>query len=365
MRQSGQGHDTGPYEDKKRNNHGNAHDICAAEAKKLGIQLRALREAQGLSYEDVASATHVRPHVIQSIENGSIEESVAQVYAKGFVKTYCEYLMASDLWRKYSLGIPSDEPGELDAGEAGEQVEIKHTTPIFRRSSIIWVYMVLVMAVLGAAYLLWNQSRQEGGTENPFPFNMRGVSADVPPVSSSDASPAPAASENIILMPISGDAVISIDVRSSDILSIPEPLSADVVSPDRAGVPSGDLSWMNEPLNSAMPAAVFPQFEDRTLMIEITGSSNRLTVEQSSGGSKWKLLTRRTLGIGGRRSYDVAADTKVTVSAGNMARVTWFGKSYDSVGSDNRAVTLIFHPDGSVTLVRGQSPHFARAGDNG
>jgi cytoskeletal protein RodZ len=311
--------------------------------RKLGAQLRALREAQGLSYDDVASATHVRPHVIKSIENGSIEETVAPIYARGFIKTYCEYLMASDLWRKYCTGATSsEEAGELGADDAEEQIEIKHPTPVFRRSSIIWVYIIIVIAVLGAAYLLWSQSRQPGGMEGSFPLNAPYVSPDlrVQPVS-----------EDVPLAgPVSGD------VPSADVLTIPEPRSPDAGSSgDVRPIASGDLSWMDETSASSRPLAELPQIVDRTLLIEITGSNNRLTVERAG-----KVVTRRTLGIGGRRSYEVTTDTKVTVSAGNRARVTWFGKRYDSVGSDSSAITLVFHPDGSVTLERGNSPHFAR-----
>jgi hypothetical protein len=111
---------------------------------------------------------------------------------------------------------------------------------------------------------------------------------------------------------------------------------------------------MNETSAHANPVVELPQFVDRTLLIEITGSNNKLSVERDG-----KVVTRRTLGIGGRRSYEATSDIKVTVSSGNKARVTWFGKRYDSIGSDNTAISLIFHPDGSVTLVSGKSPHFA------
>jgi len=332
----------------------------SAELKKLGSQLKALREAQGLSYDDVASVTHVRPHVIQSIENGTIEDSVAHVYARGFIKTYCEYLMASDLWRKYSLGIlSSDDSGEVNTEEPEEQIEIKHPTPMFRRSSIIWVYIILVIAVLGAAYLLWSQSRQPGGTEEGFPFHPSPVSNDV-----TEEISVTLEDENTIVL--SGDPAaiiqrVSGDLASVDILPIPTPQSAEAqISPDNRAIAPGDISWMDETSVSVRPVVELPQFADKTLLIEITGSNNRLTVEQNG-----KVVTRRTLSIGGRRSYDIASETKVTFSSGNKARVTWFGKRYDSVGADNNTITLVFHPDGSVTLVSGKSPHFAQDASSG
>jgi hypothetical protein len=126
------------------------------------------------------------------------------------------------------------------------------------------------------------------------------------------------------------------------------------LSRDGISVASGDLSWMYDTSASVRAMAELPQLIDRNLLIEITGSNNRLTVAQ--GG---KVVTRRTLGIGGRRSYEVTSDVRVTLSSGNKARVTWLGKRYESIGSDNSTITLTFHPDGSVALVSGRSPHFA------
>ncbi|MDR1966116.1 MAG: helix-turn-helix domain-containing protein [Synergistaceae bacterium] len=330
----------------------------SAELKRLGAQLKALREAQGLTYDDVSDVTHVRPHVIQSIENGTIEETSAPVYARGFIKTYCEYLMASDLWRKYSHGISSlEDSNEINADPAADPAEIMHPTPVFRRSSIIWVYMILVTAVLGAAYLLWSQQRDPGRAEDAFSLRFPATSSSGELPASDDAALAVVVSEDVFPVAASGDEV------SMEALPIPVPNPAPqsldgVVSRD-LGVDPGDLSWMDETSASARPLPSLPQLIDKTLLIEITGSNNKLTVEQEG-----KVVTRRTLNIGGRRSYDVTSDTKVAISSGNKARVTWFGKRYDSIGSDNASITLIFHPDGTVSLVSGKSPHFGPNGSS-
>ncbi|MDR2780195.1 MAG: helix-turn-helix domain-containing protein [Synergistaceae bacterium] len=321
-----------------------------SEIKRLGGMLKALREAQGLTYDDVSLATHMRPHIIQAIENGTIESVSAPVYARGFIKTYCEYLMASDLWKKYSQGkLFQDDSGELVTEDDEEPVDIQHPTPIFRRSSIVWVYIILVMAVTGAAYLLWSQ-RRESGQENPLFLRLPGAASfDI-----SAVSPLPGGAS---LGMISGDVefTASDGEEFMEILPIPAPRSPGaIVSSEGAPVVSGDLSWMYATSESGRPMPELPYFIDRTLLIEITGSNNKLTVTQ--GG---KIVTRRTLSIGGRRSYDVASDVRVTLSSGNKARVTWFGKRYESIGSDNSALTLTFHPDGSVDLLSGRSPHFA------
>jgi transcriptional regulator with XRE-family HTH domain len=333
-------------------------DDVIADLKRLGSQLRALREAQGLSYENVADATHVRPHVLQAIEDGRIDEVAAPVYARGFIKTYCEYLMAADLWKKYSQQLSSvDDPKAKTVDAQESSVEIKHPTPIFRRSSIIWVYIILVIAVICAAYLLWSQHNDPSPVDGAFALRFSNLgSQDV------IASAEPPVSQDLISL-VSEDlaAALSADVAPA---MPPLPRSAETAaSPDRAGTPVNDLSWMDGPVSGSVRSTVeLPQLADRNLLIEITGSNVRLTVEQ--GG---KVVTRRNLGVGGRRSYEVNRDTTVTIGTGDRARVTWFGRRYESVGSDGNSITLVFHPDGTVSVTNGKSPHFGAvsSGDNG
>jgi cytoskeletal protein RodZ len=353
------------------------------ELKKLGSQLMAIREAQGLSYKDVSNATHVRPHVIQSIEDGTIEESSAPVYARGFLKTYCEFLMASDLWKKYNHEIPSEENVEVppDSMEA-PPIKVKPPTPVFRRSSIIWVYFVLIIAVLGAAYLLWGQMRDPGRAavfppgaassldSGPAPPEPKPESKPEPKTKTDasgyvPAAPVPAAVQRAFRPePANGGQA----VPSRDVLTIPPPRnSAAASSMDSAAIVPGDISWMDGTSGEAgsqnawrreasPPAATPPPIvTDNRLTVEITGGRTQLTVER--GG---RIVTRRTLREGGRRVYRVTSDTKLTLSSGNRASVTWLGRKYDSAGADAMPLCLVFRPDGTVALLQGNSQHFGK-----
>jgi cytoskeletal protein RodZ len=219
------------------------------ELRRLGAQLKALREAQGLSYDDVTSATHMRCGVVKSIEDGTIEDSMARIYSRGFIKTYCMYLMASDLWRKYSMGIPtSDDSEEGNAEEIEKPIEIKHPTAIFRRSSIIWVYIILVAAIAGAAYLLWRQHKEPPGDLDPFPIGEPHSPTSLDAVLSGDMGAAAVSGDSV-----SGDAV------SLDILPIPAPRSQDSASSsDNGPIAPGDLSWMDETSVPAIPEVEIP-----------------------------------------------------------------------------------------------------------
>jgi len=307
------------------------------EMVELGAKLRSLREAQNLAYEDITGAIHVRPFVLQAIEEGRILEVADSVYARGFVKNYCEYLYADDLWQKYkSFFAKTPDDILVNAPDISRLTGINHPTPIFRRSSMFWVYLILVLAVLGAAYLLWFQQK-ESGSGGFAGFFMR----ENTPQGSVPSSETP-----------SGEAA-SPDALSAD----STPAQTPAASPNRvvsesvpgAGGASVDLSWMNGAV-AAQPAAV--NAADNTLFIEVTGARCRLEVTKNG-----QVLTARTLLRGQVRSYDITSATDVRFSAGAAARVEWRGKNYAEIGADNASVLFRFLPTGEMKLVKGKSQY--------
>jgi hypothetical protein len=259
------------------------------------------------------------------------------------VKTYCEYLLAGDLWRKYSCCLSS--PDAIKPANEESAVDINHPTPIFRRSSIIWVYVLLVVAVLAAAFLLWSQQRDGEGFEHGFFLRIqdreRVISHDEI-VSADSAAPA------VILSP---------DVLAT---SLPAAMSRDTLEIGGAskddGAASVDLSWMGGIITVTSGEYFVPivrQVASRQeLLIEIRGRT-RLVVNQ--GG---KNVTTRELTAGDSRTYYVKSDTEVRLGVGNAADVTWFGMKYETVGSDENPLSMIFYPDGSAITTSGSSRYF-------
>lgn len=64
----------------------------------LGQQLRAVRRTAKLTLEQVATATKISKQYIQALESGKYDELPAEVYAKGFLENYAQF-----------LGFPVDE----------------------------------------------------------------------------------------------------------------------------------------------------------------------------------------------------------------------------------------------------------------
>ena len=323
------------------------------ELIKLGEQLRDLREAQGLTYEDVAETTHVRPHILKAIEEGRIGDFAAPVYVRGFAKSYCEYLMAEDLWKKYIQHLPSNDAPKVKKGTLHASASINHPTPIFRRSSIIWVYLVLIFAVMAAAYLLWNQHSRPGQSDDGFFLrnSQEGGSGGTPAAISPDLSPESQGGGAIVL---SGDAPPThlshtpLGATSPDGQALAPPISGD----------NGrvDLSWLDgaqseSPLSAEIPV-LQSQIPNQRLLIEMRQPA-RLIVQQNGS-----VVTRRSMPADGVRTYDVTGETPVNLSIGNAADITWYGKKYSPAGSDGNALSLVFYPDGRVRVTEGRSSHF-------
>ncbi len=112
----------------------------------IGVPLRAAREAHGLSVEDVAEATRIRPRVLQALEAGALHTIGPPFYVRSFLRTYSEELgidPAPLLAEVPDAGGPDLHaiPGTPPASPAVE------TSPLVRRLSTA-VTCLLLLGVL-------------------------------------------------------------------------------------------------------------------------------------------------------------------------------------------------------------------------
>ena len=91
----------------------------------LGTYLRELREAKGVSLDEIARATRVGRAHLEALEAEDLAELPAPVFVKGFIRAYCEFLddrpdEALSRYRELT-GDRSHAatPGHLDARAAG------------------------------------------------------------------------------------------------------------------------------------------------------------------------------------------------------------------------------------------------------
>src|SRR5258706_3575904 len=110
----------------------------------VGEALRTVREARGLSVEQVAAATRVRPAHIAAIENFDIAGLPSRPFAIGYVRAYAQALRldAEAVVARFKLEAPDPESG-LRA-----PVGVRHESKP-RFGSMAAVAVVLALAVVG------------------------------------------------------------------------------------------------------------------------------------------------------------------------------------------------------------------------
>ena len=75
----------------------------------VGAYLREARERQGVSIDEIARSTRVLHHYLEALESDDLASLPAPVFAKGFIRAYCQ-----------ALGISADEPLRLYEQRAGQ-----------------------------------------------------------------------------------------------------------------------------------------------------------------------------------------------------------------------------------------------------
>ena len=110
----------------------------------LGIRLRELRRAKGVSLDDIARSTRVGRGHLEALESDSWGDLPSPVFVKGFIRAYCAFLEASP---DEALGLYREATGETVKPDRVQSAA--HPSPT-RRIGPLMVSFVLFIA-LGAS----------------------------------------------------------------------------------------------------------------------------------------------------------------------------------------------------------------------
>lgn len=124
-------------------------------------ELRAEREARGVSVEDICAVTKLSPHNVRLLEAGEYAELPGGVFRKGIVRSYVGALGLEEAsWLERfeqscrELGVTSGS--ERDWVEFAENVK-KNRTQEKRGIGWRWIGVMLLLAALGAgAWAAWH-----------------------------------------------------------------------------------------------------------------------------------------------------------------------------------------------------------------
>ncbi|MGO5130450.1 helix-turn-helix domain-containing protein [Mitsuokella jalaludinii] len=88
----------------------------------VGDKLRAEREKQGLTVKDIEKGTSIRALYIECIEKGDYEQLPGEVYTKGFIRNYANYLKlnATELVRAFVAERHPEKAAAASAAQAAK-----------------------------------------------------------------------------------------------------------------------------------------------------------------------------------------------------------------------------------------------------
>jgi len=171
----------------------------------VGERLRAEREKNGLSIKDVEMAISIRALYINAIEEGNYTIVPGEVYLKGFIRNYANYLGldGQEMVASYRLAQQPLTPEVVETSvEPEPTVPRKHSTN--NNSGKLLIISLLVVCVAGVAW--WAFASQSPTKEPLSTKQQEKVPAPVPtaPIATQSATPtvpaSPAQSKPVVVI---------------------------------------------------------------------------------------------------------------------------------------------------------------------
>lgn len=177
-----------------------------------GQQLRRARESLGLSLEQVADAQHLRPSVIQDIEQGRYERIDSELFLKGYVRAYAKqvHLDVEPLLATLDRELEPLREQKAREAEANPLITIERKKRQKRRIAKVlgWVVLLGVIVAGAMAFLDSRTSSapepdaQESSEEPPEPEESEQPvenTASTPSETEGAVEPEPTAAEDVVV----------------------------------------------------------------------------------------------------------------------------------------------------------------------
>ena len=203
----------------------------------VGDILRRERERQKLSIKDIEQGTSIRALYIEAIENGNYDKLPGNVYTKGFIKNYGNFLKLNgeELSRQFSEEVapvvPATQTETMNSISAGSQPvpedktarvinepipsidnsaqpepEIKINSPKLAgkssNSGLITAAVILIVAVVGGLWYYFTNIEGKELAQNP-PVQTQSTDANTSTASAS-ATPVSASTPDSVAVPSNG-----------------------------------------------------------------------------------------------------------------------------------------------------------------
>lgn len=278
----------------------------------LGLYLRGLREAKGMSLDDISRSIRVGRRHLEALEEDTLAELPAPVFVKGFIRAYCEYLECSP---DHALALYRETTGE-PAPAHGPLRPLQSTRS--RRAGPLVISIVLFVA-LGLSLLalrLGLQSSRRSVSPAAVAREEAQTTSPVPPPSTPGSAKVPAAAAPVA--PAAPPAVAATSETTTGIATVRPPQAAS-----SASTPS--------PLAAASTAAVEAKTGNHHLVVRaveptwlrVQADDGQVAEEllQTGAVREWSATKRFTLTVGNAGGVEIDLDGKRLPSLGAKGAV--------------------------------------------
>lgn len=319
--------------------------------QELGKKIRQKREELGLSLKDVHEGTKIRTQFLEGIERGDYSNFPGNVYIRGFIRTYLQYIGVNELWNDF-LPILSEE-GEKSCSE--ETVVGSCTPPAkgFKPASRFWIFVILLLVVMGSSWYVWFSWDQKGAPS----FTVRKEQE----VKTGEAEESPA--KNSVPFGDAGSKLEekSVETKGKEEVNNGSPLPDEnsvgsrevLLSPDQtSSVPPPGIilpPTAAELVGTSVPPSPPPvpeRAKDKELVISADGDC-WVRVRQGT-----KTLFEKTLKAGDTVSFTVQERTEVTYGRAGAVNTHWNGDNLGNPGTSKGVERMFYAPDGSTGRIR-------------
>lgn len=270
----------------------------------VGEVFKQVREAKGLTLEEVASKTRIHPEFLKALEEGNFAKLPDQVFAKGFVRAYARSLGMDeeDTIRRFG------ESAGAFYGRQGEQerLRLQQADDERRRRANRKITVAAVgVALLGLVLLV---SREQSAVFSPRPTTE--------PASSKATAPVPTAKS-------SGGPVATQPGGDSSAGTPPSPVAREESIPLKSTAiePLAELPLERVPAEKPPLVLDLEALELSWVVVQVDGASPHEALLRAGERIRWKGKDRFTLTLGNAGGVRVVFNGKPQGPFGPVGKV--------------------------------------------